>query len=99
MLDQANDVQEALGRSYGVPDVDEAELEAGEWECCLCNAISFEQPYLYANTELEALGDELSADTDTSYLDDALQAPSAPTRDPGESVNAVRSYLAHCFNC
>lgn len=30
MLDQANEVQEALGRSYGVPDVDEAELEAGE---------------------------------------------------------------------
>lgn len=29
MLDQANDVQEALGRSYGTPDVDEEELEAG----------------------------------------------------------------------
>lgn len=29
MLDQHNEIQEALGRSYGVPDVDEAELEAG----------------------------------------------------------------------
>jgi len=29
MLEQANDVQEALGRSYGTPDVDEDELEAG----------------------------------------------------------------------
>ena len=66
MLEQANEVQEAMGRSYGVPDVDEAELEA----------------------ELEALTDELSLDTDTSYLDEAVKAPSVPTRDPGESVNA-----------
>jgi charged multivesicular body protein 5 len=30
LLDQANDVQEALGRSYGLPDeLDEADLEAG----------------------------------------------------------------------
>ena len=66
MLEQANEVQEAMGRSYGVPDVDEAELEA----------------------ELEALTDELSLDTDTTYLDEAVKAPSAPTKDPGESVNA-----------
>jgi charged multivesicular body protein 5 len=38
--------------------------------------------------ELEALGDEFAADTDTSYLDDAVNAPSVPSRDPGESVNA-----------
>ncbi|KAI1306525.1 Charged multivesicular body protein 5 [Halotydeus destructor] len=63
MLDQANDVQEVLGRSYGCPDVDEADLEA----------------------ELEAYGDDL-ADADTSYLDDAIAAPSVPSRDPGESV-------------
>jgi ACYPI001352 protein len=30
MFDQSNEVQEALGRSYGVPDVDEDELEAGK---------------------------------------------------------------------
>ena len=30
LLDQANEVQEALGRSYGLPDdIDEADLEAG----------------------------------------------------------------------
>ena len=30
MLEQANEVQEVLGRSYGLPeDVDEADLEAG----------------------------------------------------------------------
>ncbi|XP_050538895.1 charged multivesicular body protein 5 [Daktulosphaira vitifoliae] len=47
MLDQSNEVQEALGRTYGVPDIDEDEL----------------------NAELEALGDELTLDDDTSYLD------------------------------
>lgn len=40
-------------------------------------------------TELEALNDDFLADTDTTYLDDAVNAPSVPTRDPGESVNAV----------
>jgi len=64
MLEQANEVQEAMGRSYGVPDVDEAELEA----------------------ELEALTDELNLEADSSYLDEAVKAPSAPTKDPGESV-------------
>ena len=29
MLEQANEVQEALGRQYGTPDIDEADLEAG----------------------------------------------------------------------
>lgn len=31
LIEQANDIQESLGRSYGVPDeVDEADLQAGE---------------------------------------------------------------------
>ena len=64
MLEQANEVQEAMGRSYGVPDVDESELEA----------------------ELEALTDELNLESDTSYLDETVKAPSAPTKEPGESV-------------
>jgi len=75
MLDQANDVQEALGRSYGCPDVDESELEA----------------------ELEALGDDFGAEADSSYLDDALTAPSAPTRDPGESVATTDGQLVDEF--
>ena len=29
MLEQANEVQEALGRQYGTPEIDEADLEAG----------------------------------------------------------------------
>lgn len=57
MMADANEVQEALGRSYGVPDVDEAELEA----------------------ELEALGDELQQDTDTSFLDEVATPTVMPT--------------------
>lgn len=66
MLDQANEVQEALGRSYGMPEVDDEELEA----------------------ELNALGDEIALDEDTSYLDEA-SAPRIPTKEPGaESLPA-----------
>nr|CAG4638757.1 EOG090X0EA1 [Cyclestheria hislopi] len=66
LLEQADEVQESLGRSYGVPDIDEDELEA----------------------ELEALGDDLIADEDSTYLDDAMKAPAAPDKEPGtESVN------------
>ena len=61
MMEDANEIQEALGRSYGMPDVDEDELEA----------------------ELDALGDEIALDDDTSYLDDAISAPSVPGREPG----------------
>lgn len=59
-----------MGRSYGMPEIDDDELEA----------------------ELDALGDEIALDSDTSYLDDAVSAPSAPTGVPGaDSVtNKVR---------
>jgi len=69
MMDQANDVQEIMGRSYGMPEIDDDELEA----------------------ELGALGDEIALDTDTSYLDDAVSAPNAPTGIPGaDSVSTNR---------
>lgn len=61
MLEQADEVQEAMGRSYGMPEIDDDELAA----------------------ELDALGDDLDLDTDTSYLDDAIKAPSAPDKEPG----------------
>jgi charged multivesicular body protein 5 len=65
MLEQADEVQEALGRSYGTPEIDEDELEA----------------------ELDALGDEIALDDDSSYLDEAVKAPNAPDKEPGsESV-------------
>lgn len=61
MLEQADEVQDALGRTYGMPEVDDDELAA----------------------ELDALGDEIALDDDTSYLDDVVKAPAAPDREPG----------------
>merc|ERR550519_2037530 len=61
MLEDANEVQEVMGRTYGMPEIDEDDLEA----------------------ELDALGDDFALDEDTSYLDDAISAPNAPTREPG----------------
>lgn len=59
MLELNDEVQDALGRSYGMPEVDDDELAA----------------------ELEALGDEIAADADSSYLDEALDVP-APVKEP-----------------
>lgn len=61
MLEQSDEVQEALGRSYGTPEIDDDELAA----------------------ELDALGDEIALDDDSSYLDDVVKAPAAPDREPG----------------
>lgn len=37
MLELAGEVQETLGRAYGLPDdVDEDDLEAGRWEIVSC---------------------------------------------------------------
>merc|ERR1711983_443794 len=67
MLEDANEVQEVLGRSYGMPEIDEDDLEA----------------------ELDALGDDFALDEDTSYLDDAMNAPDAPERGPGADCVAT----------
>jgi charged multivesicular body protein 5 len=66
MLEQTNEVQDALSRTYGMPDIDESELEA----------------------ELEALGDEIALDGDSSYLDEAVSAPGVPSREPGAESTA-----------
>lgn len=60
MMADANEVQEALGRTYGVPEVDESELEA----------------------ELEALGDELHKEADSSFLDEITTPSTVPTSEP-----------------
>uniref|UniRef100_A0A8P4FYQ5 Charged multivesicular body protein 5 n=1 Tax=Dicentrarchus labrax TaxID=13489 RepID=A0A8P4FYQ5_DICLA len=65
MMEDANDIQEALGRSYGTPEIDDDDLEA----------------------ELDALGDELLMDDDSSYLDEASTAPSIPEGLPGDKSN------------
>jgi len=72
VLEISEDVQEALGRSYNMPDVDEDELEA----------------------ELDALGDEMALDDDSSYLDEAVHAPNAPDKEPSRPEglrNTVRT--------
>lgn len=61
LTEQAGEIQEVMGRSYGMPEIDDDELEA----------------------ELDALGDEIALDDDTSYLDEASKAPNAPTGVPG----------------
>ncbi|CAG5114469.1 unnamed protein product [Candidula unifasciata] len=67
LMEQGSEIQEVMSRSYGMPELDDDDLEA----------------------ELDALGDEL-LDEDSSYLDDAVTAPSAPTSDPGtESKDGV----------
>ena len=64
MMEEANEIQESLGRSYGMPEVDEDDLEA----------------------ELDALGEDFALDEDTSYLDDAISAPSVPSRCVGLKI-------------
>lgn len=66
ILDQANEIQEVMGRSYGMPEVDESELEA----------------------ELEALGDEIALDADSTYLDEASKAPGVPSKEQGSESRA-----------
>lgn len=61
LTEMSSEIQEVMGRSYGMPEVDDDELEA----------------------ELDALGDEIGLDEDSSYLDDALTGPSVPTAEPG----------------
>ena len=74
LTEQSNELQEVMGRSYGMPEVDDDELEA----------------------ELDALGDEIALDDDTSYLDDAVRAPNAPTTVPGaDSVPARVSITSY----
>ncbi|KAI0249936.1 vacuolar protein sorting-associated protein 60 [Lactifluus subvellereus] len=71
LLEQANEVQETLSRSYAVPDeIDEADLEAGtsypipEGTCFSSRS----------NAELDALGME-EEEEGTSYLADLNKAP------------------------
>lgn len=43
----------------------------------------FQIDELDLEAELDALGNELEADVDTSYLDEALNAPGVPSKEPG----------------
>ncbi|XP_017768156.1 PREDICTED: charged multivesicular body protein 5 [Nicrophorus vespilloides] len=72
MLEQADEVQEALGRNFNMQEVDDDELAA----------------------ELDALGDELVLDDDSSYLDDVLKAPEAPNTKPEAEANKNKDGIA-----
>lgn len=72
MLDMHEEVQEALGRTYGMPEIDDDELQA----------------------ELDALGDEIALDDDTSYLDE-VKSPAAPSKEPG--ADSVRNKVSINF--
>ena len=67
MMEDANEIQESLGRSYGIPDIDEDELEA----------------------EIDALGEEIVLDDDTSNLDEVIEVPRVPGREPGAEGDSV----------
>lgn len=40
LLEQANEIQEVMSRSYAVPDVDEADLQAGMFLTDACRSLS-----------------------------------------------------------
>lgn len=72
-MEQANDVQEMLGRSYGLPDdIDEADLEAGT---IIFNLYCVSNPLIpLLQIELDALGDDMAMAEDgaePSYLDES----------------------------
>lgn len=80
LLEQANEIQESLGRSYSVPDeIDEADLEAGKRSFSLALEIPDQQLAL----ELDALQlDE--EDEGASYLADISKVPDFVDEPPME---------------
>lgn len=61
-----------------------------EWLHLFQNLI-FDDFYRLSSSELDALGDELLLDDDSSYLDEAATAPSIPEGVPGDrSTNRVQ---------
>jgi len=72
LIEQANEIQESLGRSYAVPDeIDEADLEAGMFD-----QISYPPSTLsYFVAELDALALEPPEEEGPSYLADLSKVP------------------------
>jgi len=90
LLEQANEVQEMLGRSYAVPDeLDEADLEAGT---LFCTKSQFTKSRLIA-IELEALAME-PEEEEISYLTDINKVPDFIDDPPVETHE-----VSICFFC
>lgn len=77
LMEQANEVQESLGRSYNLPDdIDEADLEAGRWFDIWWNVVMWFAK-TYSLLELDALGDDLNFEEEEvpSYLQEDVHVP------------------------
>ena len=86
LLEQANEIQETLGRSYAVPDeLDEADLEAGTRLVPLSSISS-----THIVVELDALA--LEEEESPSYLADLNKAPDFIDEAPAELAE-VRSFF------
>ena len=84
-MEQANEIQESLARSYAVPDeIDEADLEAGKLFSFL---ISYELTHGILS-ELDALALEGPEEEGASYLADLNKVPDFVDEPPVE-VNEV----------
>lgn len=95
LVEQANEIQETLGRSYAVPDeIDEADLEAGTqlvYFLLFNHSIRSSNLSILYGTELDALALE-EEDEGTSYLADINKAPDfidEPPVELGEQTHAA----------
>ena len=85
LLEQANEIQDALSRSYAVPDeIDEADLEAGELDYLVLNRYIAERHSL-STIELDALQFE-EEEEGPSYLADLNKAPDFVDEPPVEET-------------
>jgi charged multivesicular body protein 5 len=95
LIEQANEIQESLSRTYGVPEeLDEADLQAGSSCFGSSQAVVFvlNSSLVISYAELDALGDELANEESEipSYLrEDTTQLPDfideAPSTNPATS--------------
>lgn len=95
LMEQANEIQETLGRSYAVPDeIDEADLEAGT-SLFLVELNLLIHPFI-PSLELAALDLE-EEDESTSYLADLNKVPDfvdeAPLDLEVRSPHAIPRYI------
>ena len=90
LLEQANEIQESLGRSYAVPDeLDEADLQAGMLFCTVALPV-----HSHLALELEALELEVEEEG-PSYLNDLNKVPDYLDEEPVESISEVSG---SCFS-
>ena len=97
LLEQANEVQATLGRSYAVPDeIDEADLEAGMFPSLFW--IKFEKFCFVLELDALALEEE---EEGPSYLADLNKVPDFVDEAPIEmgAVSLINCTLEYSANC